>query len=58
MTFNGLHGFISQKTELFITTGVKTSNPANIHDTDISGSVYKQRVYSRLAMKFLKIDYI
>jgi hypothetical protein len=27
LKFNGLHGIISQKTELFITTGVRTSNP-------------------------------
>jgi hypothetical protein len=27
--FNGLHGVISQKTELFITTGVRTSSPTN-----------------------------
>jgi hypothetical protein len=27
MTFNGLHGVITQKIELFVTTGVKTSNP-------------------------------
>jgi hypothetical protein len=27
LTFNGLHGVISQKTELFITTAVRTSNP-------------------------------
>jgi hypothetical protein len=27
LTFNGIHGVISQKTELFITTGVSTSNP-------------------------------
>jgi hypothetical protein len=26
-TFNGIHGVISQKTELFITTTVRTSNP-------------------------------
>jgi hypothetical protein len=26
MTFNGLHGVISQKIELFITTAVRTSN--------------------------------
>jgi hypothetical protein len=26
LIFNGLHSFISQKTELFITTAVKTSN--------------------------------
>jgi hypothetical protein len=26
LTVNGLHGFMSQKTELFITTGVRTSN--------------------------------
>jgi hypothetical protein len=25
---NGLHGVISQKMELFMTTGVRTSNPA------------------------------
>jgi hypothetical protein len=29
LTFNGLHGVISQKTELFITTAVRTSNPTN-----------------------------
>jgi hypothetical protein len=28
--FNGLHGVTSQKTELFITTAVKTSNPIKI----------------------------
>jgi hypothetical protein len=28
LTFNGLHGIISQKTELFIITAVRTSNPA------------------------------
>jgi hypothetical protein len=27
LTFNGLHGVISQKMELFITTAVRTSNP-------------------------------
>jgi hypothetical protein len=29
LTFNGLHGVISQKTELFITTAVRTSNPTS-----------------------------
>jgi hypothetical protein len=29
LTFNGLHGVISQKIELFITTGVRTSSPTN-----------------------------
>jgi hypothetical protein len=28
--FNGLHGVISQMTELFITTAVKTKNPKKI----------------------------
>jgi hypothetical protein len=27
LTFNGLHGVISQKIELFITTAVRTSKP-------------------------------
>jgi hypothetical protein len=27
LTFNGLHGVISQKIKLFITTAVRTSNP-------------------------------
>jgi hypothetical protein len=27
LTFNGLHGIVSQKTGLFITTAVRTSNP-------------------------------
>jgi hypothetical protein len=30
LTFNGLHGFRSQKTELFITTAVRTSNPSHV----------------------------
>jgi hypothetical protein len=30
LTFNGLHCVISQKTELFITTGVRTSNPTQV----------------------------
>jgi hypothetical protein len=29
LTFNGLHGVISQKIVLFITTNVRTSNPTN-----------------------------
>jgi hypothetical protein len=29
LTFNGLHGVISQKIVLFITTAVRTSDPAN-----------------------------
>jgi hypothetical protein len=28
MTFNGLKDIISQKTEIFITTAARTSNPA------------------------------
>jgi hypothetical protein len=28
LTFNGLHGIISQETELLLTTAVRTSNPA------------------------------
>jgi hypothetical protein len=27
LTFNGLHGVIAQKIQIFITTGVRTSNP-------------------------------
>jgi hypothetical protein len=27
LTFNGLHGIVSQKRELFITTAVRTSDP-------------------------------
>jgi hypothetical protein len=30
LIFNGLHGIISQKTVLFITTDVRTSNPTDI----------------------------
>jgi hypothetical protein len=29
LTFNGLHGLVSQKIEPFITTAVRTSNPTN-----------------------------
>jgi hypothetical protein len=32
LTVNVLHGFISQKTELFITAGVRTSNPTQCLD--------------------------
>jgi hypothetical protein len=31
MAFNGLHGIISQKTELFITTAVEISDPIVLH---------------------------
>jgi hypothetical protein len=31
LTFNGLHGIISQKIELLITTAVRTSNPTTLH---------------------------
>jgi hypothetical protein len=31
MIFKELHGFISQKTELFITTAVSTSNPTKVY---------------------------
>jgi hypothetical protein len=32
LTFNGLHGVICQNIELFITTGVRTSNPTCVTD--------------------------
>jgi hypothetical protein len=32
LTLNGLHGIISQKTELFITTAVRTSSPTKCHN--------------------------
>jgi hypothetical protein len=31
LTFNGLHGVISQKIELFITTAVRTSNQFGLY---------------------------
>jgi hypothetical protein len=40
LTFNGLHGVISQKMELFITTVVRTSNPTI---TDYKGSNESKR---------------
>jgi hypothetical protein len=30
MNFKGLHGVISQKTQLFLTTAVRTSNPTSL----------------------------
>jgi hypothetical protein len=33
LTFNGLHGAISQKIIVFITTAVRTANPAYIRST-------------------------
>jgi hypothetical protein len=43
LTFNGLYGVISQKIELFITTAVRTSNPAqrNIWPHNTSGGLIK-----------------
>jgi hypothetical protein len=32
LTFNAIHGFISQKTALLITSAVKTLNPTNYVD--------------------------
>jgi hypothetical protein len=40
---NGLHGVISQKMILFITTAVKTSNPTrdvNLHSVQIGSGAY------------------
>jgi hypothetical protein len=31
LTFNGLHGVISQKAEFFITKATKTSNPTKLN---------------------------
>jgi hypothetical protein len=39
LTLNGLHGIISQKFILFITTAVKTLNPTNLNCWDL----YKPR---------------
>jgi hypothetical protein len=36
-TFSGLHGIISQKIELFITTAVRTSNPTETVGRDHQG---------------------
>jgi hypothetical protein len=38
LTFNGLHGVISQKMMLFITIAVKTSNPINYRMSEKSGT--------------------
>jgi hypothetical protein len=38
LIFNGLHGVVSQKVELFITSGVITSNP-----THVGYSMYRSR---------------
>jgi hypothetical protein len=37
LTFNGLHGVISQKIELFIGTAVRTSNPIGTVFVSLSG---------------------
>jgi hypothetical protein len=41
MTLNGLYGIISQKMVLFITTGVRTSNPTMAVKTLFHTSVFK-----------------
>jgi hypothetical protein len=38
MKLNGLHGVISQKMILFITTAVKTSNPTTLNT--VCGAMY------------------
>jgi hypothetical protein len=38
LTFNGLHGVMSEETEIFITTAVRTSNPTLINSMDMSPS--------------------
>jgi hypothetical protein len=44
LTFNGLHGVISQKIVLFITTAVRTSNPTNVYSS--AGSLQSDILYS------------
>jgi hypothetical protein len=52
LTFNGIHGVISQEIELFITTAVRTSNPTEIYLdvgavlTNFSGFLFKRNVFS------------
>jgi hypothetical protein len=40
LTFNGLHGVISQKIEFFITTAVRTSNPRSSKGFE-NGKIFK-----------------
>jgi hypothetical protein len=46
LTFNGLHGVISQKMKLFITKAVRTSNPilhASAYSIAVTGSKEKTK---------------
>jgi hypothetical protein len=52
MSFNGLHGVISQKVELFITTGVTTSNPTSV----FSSSTYLCTFIAFISFKLLDVD--
>jgi NhaP-type Na+/H+ or K+/H+ antiporter len=41
LTLSGLHGVISQKTVLFITTAVRTSNPVSVQTiSNIAGAIF------------------
>jgi hypothetical protein len=43
LTFNGLHGVITQKIEIFITTDVSTSNPTYL---SMFSSLYQLKLYN------------
>jgi hypothetical protein len=46
LTFNGLHGVISQKIVLFITTAVRTSNPES-EKVEAKGKYYTKIIIYR-----------
>jgi hypothetical protein len=50
LSFNGLHDFISQKTELFITTGVRTSNPTRRKINKEEGNIWSKKEINRRKM--------
>jgi hypothetical protein len=57
LTFNGLHGVISQEIELFITTAVRTSDPTFV--LNILGSdIHKNLVISSASDTFATKKYI
>jgi hypothetical protein len=51
LTFNGLHGVISQKIELFITTAVRTSNPTNLNCNNSELTPWDRVFLEKLAKK-------
>jgi hypothetical protein len=54
LTFNGPHGVISQKIELFITTAVRSSNPAY---WVLIGKPERELPLGRMLLRMILLEY-